>query len=177
MFMNRIAITIAAPLLLLPACAADTTAPSAVADIELGAAAAPIYREVYEGSWDLADVYWGFECDGEESELIAMSGEIRHRLQLLEDAAGGFHVTAHQFSHNVRGVGVDSGEEFRVKEMAHETFNDNGMGQLGSFTGRVTLTGRDSGRGFVYTLMGRYVINANDELVVHRDAESYTCTI
>jgi hypothetical protein len=177
MSMNRTMIAIAAPLLVLAACAADTTAPGATADAQLAAATQPVYRAVYQGAWTLDGVYWGFECEGQESELIAMTGEIRHRLQLLEDGAGGFHVTAHQLSHNVGGVGLDSGEQFRVQEMAHETFNDNGMGRLGSFTGRVTLTGRDSCRGFIYTLVGRFVINANDELVVEREAESFTCTI
>lgn len=168
-----------------PACDANPTSPvtgpaASAAMTEAAPAVSTmgegVERRVYEGVWDLSDVYWGFECEGSESELIDMEGGVRHRLVMLEDAAGGFHAAFQAQSVNLYGVGVDSGEEYRARELEHESWNDQ-MERGGTYTTRITLEGRDSGRGFLYTARGSFHVNANGEVVVETFDESFTCTI
>ena len=86
-------------------------------------AASAAQRTVEESLYDLSDSVFRFACsdDGEplpidEGEAVRLEGNIFERLSVLYDGAGGLHYTLDTMPVGMRGVGLTSGEEFRVSE-------------------------------------------------------------
>src|SRR5688572_9697769 len=80
-------------------------------------------RTVYESLYDFDGSYFVFACTPEgdplpidQGEPIRMEGKLFERITVLLKGNGEYHYTEHTMPVGMRGVGVDSGEEFRVTE-------------------------------------------------------------
>jgi hypothetical protein len=172
----RSALSLSAILAVLSACADSPTQPDVAGALDTSRAEA-VTRDVTEEFYHLADTYVQFECeDGSASELIAMEGFIFARATFIQDAAGGFHFREHWMPVGLKGVGVDTGEHYRVKESQHSSAN-KAMGQAGMYREAFTIVGKDSGSMFKMVVSGRYIVNANGEIVVEKGHARYECVL
>lgn len=128
---------------------------------------------------DLAEVYLHFACtesgqyDEYAGELVRLTGVVRERAVLVQLPSGGWHATWQTWP-MVTGRGVDTGEEFRVRE--HDSgVTNQAMGAAGRFRYDLRLRGVDTGRTFSMVFSGSFTLNANGEFVVERDRESIAC--
>ena len=164
--------------ILLAACGETPLQPTPRSPRTPSAAVAPTERTVDERLYDLGDIptLTRIECaDGSASELVRLEGMIFERTTYLKDATGAYHVTRHTMPIGVRGVGEQSGEEYRVREADQGTYNQTAMGATGSFRQTLVLVGRDSGSSFRMVFFGSYAVNANGELVVDRSELRLEC--
>jgi hypothetical protein len=133
-------------------------------------------RFVQETFYDLTDSYTAIECDnGQASELIALEGKIFERFVFQFNPGGGVHVSIHTMPVGVRGVGVESGEEYRVQEQEHAAYNSSVMGGVGNYRQTVKIVGRTSGARYTLVGRGHYTVNANGELSAVRDTLVLEC--
>lgn len=152
---------------------AVTTAPARPASLSQGGGAE---RFVEEALYDLSDTFAGFECaDGFVSELIELEGQIYERWSAVHNPAGGYRAMLHTMPIGLRGIGTESGDEYRVKEQFRATVNQSPMGMTGTFRSKVSFVGGIPTRTFELTIKGHWTMNANGEWVVERDTESAVC--
>ena len=175
-------ITMFAAIVALAACdgsGAGPTAPSgpgAGPTQPVSSTAAGSERLLEESLYDMSDSYVELTCeDGQPGELIALHGQLYERFTVLYTAAGGFHVGYHTMPVGLGGTGTVSGEEFRVKEQDHGSYNQTLMGATGAYRQVFSFVGRTSGRSFKMSVRGRYTVNANGELTVSRDKAVLVC--
>lgn len=146
--------------------------------LEPSASSSGAQRQTYDSVTEYDGAYWGYACDGVDSELIAMEGVIRHRVTYLEDGSGGWHYDYQMLSHSLRGVGVESGDVFHAVEVSHESSLHNvpEMGQHDGIIINAKLVG-PGGRGFTYMANGKFGIDANGQIVVDIWREGYSCEL
>ena len=133
-------------------------------------------RWVEERLFDVAGSLFGVECaDGRVSELVELEGQIFERFTVVANPAGGYHAVYHTMPIGLRGTGVDSGEEFRVKLQDHGSFGQTTAGLVGTYRQVLILVGQTSGREFSLVVRGHYTINANGEIVVDRENLAADC--
>ena len=133
-------------------------------------------RSIDEALYDLSGSFTQIECEnGQSSELIELEGQIFERFTVMLDPSGGFHASYHTMPVGLQGVGVVSGEQYRVKEQDHGAFTQTLTGLVGSYRQAVRLVGRASGRSFSMIVRGHYTINANGEITVEREKAIFTC--
>ena len=133
-------------------------------------------RFVQESFYDLTDSYTAIECDnGQASELISLEGQIFERFVFQYNPGGGVHVSLQTMPVGVRGVGVESGEEYRVKEQEHALYNSSVMGGVGNYRQTVKIVGRSSGARYTLVGRGHYTLNANGQLTAVRDSLVLEC--
>ena len=164
--------------ILLAACGETPVQPAPRSARTASATVAPTERTVEERLYDLGDIptLTRIECaDGSASELVRLEGSIFERTVYLVDATGAYHVSRHTMPIGVRGVGEESGEEYRVREAERGTYTQTAMGATGSFRQTLRLVGRDSGSSFLLVFSGHYAVNANGELVVDRSELRLEC--
>jgi hypothetical protein len=75
----------------------------------------------------------------------------------------------------LRGVGVDSGEEFRVTERDHAVSNQHRAGGTGTYRQVLKLVGKDTQRTFWLVFSGYYMISKDGSVTVTRDKERIVC--
>jgi hypothetical protein len=162
------------------ALAACDAAPTEVQDPPLAFAAAE--RIVEESLYDLSGVQFAFACsdDGEElpidqGELIAIEGQIYEKITLLRDGKGEYHYTLHTMPVGLRGVGVESGEEFRVTERQHQVSNSLELSGSGTYRQELKMVGKDTKRTFWLVTSGFYRIDHDGNTAVTRDRERVVC--
>ena len=175
---NRIPLLVA--MIALAACErSDTpTAPATLGAIPTAAQsnAAGAERSVAEWLYDVAGSLIGVECtDGRLSELVELQGQIFERFTVVSNPAGGYHTVYHTMPIGLRGTGVESGEEFRVKWNDHGSWGQTTMGLVGTYRQVLKLVGDASGRSFSLIVRGHYTINANGEIVVDREKLAADC--
>jgi hypothetical protein len=179
--MKRIArsLSFLAVVTVLAACDASPLEPSVTSDSPRSASLSQgngAERFVDEALYDLSDIFAGFECaDGTVSELIELEGQIYERWSAVFNPAGGYHATLHTMPIGLRGIGTESGEEYRVKEQFHVTVSQSPMGMTGTFRSKVSLVGGVPKQTFELTIKGHWTMNANGEWVVERDTLSGVC--
>jgi hypothetical protein len=139
-------------------------------------------RTVDESLYDLTGVYFAFSCSAEgeslpdhEGELVLMEGQIYERMTLLQDAVGEYHYTLHTMPVGLRGIGVTSGEEFRVIERDHAVANQRLAAGNGSYRQELKMVGRETRRTFWMVASGFYRISANGDVLVERDTLRTEC--
>ena len=138
-------------------------------------------RTVEESLYDLTDSHFAFSCDANgnplesgEGELVRIEGQIFERAMLVRDATGEFHFTMHSMPVNLRGVGVESGERFRVVERDKVVANQRGLANSGSYNATLKLVG-ETGRTFWLRFSGSYRLGNDGELVRERNTETIVC--
>ena len=139
-------------------------------------------RTVFENLYDMSGSYYSFACseDGEpvpetDGELIEIEGLIYERLVSLIDATGKLHYRMSSMPVGLRGVGVTSGEEFRIKEAGHATGTQQLAGGTGSYAGQLKMVGADTHRTFWMMYSGHYNIAPDGTVRVSRDRLGTVC--
>jgi hypothetical protein len=148
-------------MLLMSACSEVPTEPAT--ELELQAAT------VTTTTWveDMAGTVYQLECEpGVKGEPVALSGQIVYRFSVVLDGTGGVHISSTGRPQGLSGVGLDSGEEYRVAEHSHESWTTSSVVSNGAYRTTLTMTGRESRQRFTVVISGHYVMNANGELVV-----------
>jgi hypothetical protein len=131
---------------------------------------------ITEGVFDLEGTVAFISCNnGAQSDQVALEGKIYDRTTWLFDPTGAVHVTYHIMPVGMRGTSVITGEEYRVKENQTGVANQRETGYTGGFRWALSLVGTASGLSILVESQARYVVNANGELVVHRDESTITC--
>ena len=169
-------ISLVAALLAVAACDRSDNSPTGPlpAASQLNASGADRYVE--EHFYDLTDSYTAIECEnGQASELIKLEGQIFERFVFQFNPGGSVHVSIHTMPVGVKGVGADSGEEYRVKEQEHASYNNSVMGGVGNYRQTVKIVGRTSGARYTLVGRGHYTVNANGELTAVRDTLELQC--
>ena len=138
-------------------------------------------RIVEEYLYELDGLYL-FPCseDGEllpdtDGELIDMDGAIYERITLTIDGSGEYHYRSNTMPIGVRGVGLISGEEFRVRESDKVAANQRLEGGTGSYREELTLVGRDTHRSYRLVSTGHYVIAADGTIKVSKGILTTEC--
>ena len=132
-------------------------------------------RYIDERFYDLSDSYTAIECnDGRASELVALQGQIFERFTFQYNPGGNVHVSVHTMPVGVKGVGAESGEEYRVKEQESAVYNSQ-MGAVGSYRQILKLVNLESRLKYSLVGGGHYTINANGEISVERDKLILKC--
>ena len=141
-----------------------------------------VERTVEEALYDLSGSFFTFSCsdDGEplsdgDGELIELEGHVYERITYQTDAAGGIHFRLNTMPVGLRGVGVDSGEEFRIRESEFFVASQRLAGNAGSFRQELELTGRDTHRTYSMVSKGHYVIGADGTIKVSRESVQRNC--
>ena len=147
-------------------------------------AASAAQRTVQESLYDLSDSVFRFACsdDGEllpidEGEAVRMEGKIFERLSVLYDGAGGYHYMLDTMPVGMRGIGLTSGEEFRVSESSHTVANNRLAGGVGAYRQTLKMVGRDTQRTFWLVAYGNYVISAEGLIRTSRDVLRLECKV
>ena len=147
-------------------------------------AATAAQRTVQESLYDLSDSVFRFACsdDGEplpidEGEEVRMEGKIFERLSLVHDGAGGYHYTLDTMPVGMRGVGLTSGEEFRVSESSHTVANNRLAGGVGAYRQTLKMVGKDTHRTFWLVAYGNYVVSAEGLIRTSRDLLRIECKV
>lgn len=151
-------------------------------DAPSSAAAAPSLStsgatpQVVEALYDLSDVFAGIICDdGTESELIALQGQVYERWQTVFTPVGDVHSVVTTMPIDVKGIGTETGEEYRVTYHDVGAWNQRETGYAGGYRSVTKFVGVDSRVEFSIITMGRLVVNANGEYVVDRHTETGEC--
>lgn len=133
-------------------------------------------RTVFEALYDQSDSFYVFPCseDGEvipetDGELIDIEGQIYERLVFLIDGTNEYHYQMRIMPVGLRGVGVTSGEEFRITEADQRTGSQRLAGGTGSFRGHLKMIGKDTHRTFWMTYGGHYNIAPDGTVKVSRE--------
>jgi hypothetical protein len=173
----RNALAFATVALLLAACDTSPTDVTAVGDAARAPASARLERNVEEKLYDMTDSYMSARCGEDDTvELVRMEGAIYERLVWFQDGAGQYHITHHTMPVGLRGVGVDSGEEYRVAEREHATYNQLKSGFTGSYRQTLMMRGTTTGTRFYMVFRGHYVIDEENIVKVERDQLEIGCS-
>ncbi len=167
-----------AAVLLFAACDSQTSAPTAPASIAaIPSSVSPsVERTVEENLSDFSGVLTKFFCeDGTETELVALEGKLFTRTVVTINPAGAIVATSHSMPVGLRGVGVESGEEYRVKEQEHYSVSQRVIGYAGTLRDVFEMTGRESKRTFKLVTIAHFTINANGDVVVERERVRSEC--
>jgi hypothetical protein len=133
-------------------------------------------RTVFEALYDQSDSFYVFPCseDGEvipedEGELIDIEGQIYERVVFLIDGTGEYHYQMRILPVGLRGVGVISGEEFRITEADQRVGTQRLAGGTGSYRGHLKMIGAETRRTFWMTYGGHYNIAPDGTVKVTRE--------
>src|SRR5262245_33379487 len=134
-------------------------------------------RIVEESIYDLSDSYTSISCvDGQESELVALEGQVYEKFTLLF-TPNGIHLLYNTMPVGLRGIGTVSGEEYRVKEQDHGSFGqpNASAGAVGTYREMYSLVSRTSGKSFKLVVKGHYTMKPNLEFIVNRERVTTVC--
>ena len=139
-------------------------------------------RTVFEALYDQSDSFYVFPCSEEgevipesDGELIDMEGQIYERLVFLIDGTHEYHYQMRIMPVGLRGVGVTSGEEFRVTEADQRIGSQRLAGGTGSYRGHLKMIGKETRRTFWMTYGGHYNIAPDGTVKISRDDLSAEC--
>ena len=141
-----------------------------------------VERSVDQALYDVTGSFFVFACtdDGEvlpidQGEQVEMQGQVFERVTYMMDGAGGYHFLYHTMPVGLRGIGVTSGEEFRVIERDHGVANQRYAGVVGRYRQEFKMVGRDTGRTFWFVFSGTYLIGQDGTVKRYRDTETVQC--
>jgi hypothetical protein len=160
--------------LAIPACALFLSSGIVDAQQEQGSNGAE--RTVFETLYDQSDSFYVLPCseDGElipeaEGELIDVEGHIFERVVFLIDGTNEYHYQMRIMPVGLRGVGVTSGEEFRITEADQRVGSQRLAGGTGSYQGQLKMVGKNTHRTFWMMYGGHYNIAPDGTVKISRD--------
>jgi len=161
---------------ILAACDGQPTAPASASIATPTSVASSVERTVESYISSFEGVLAGFICeDGTTSELVALEGQLFTRNTVSVNPTGTYHVTSHSMPIGLRGVGVETGQEYRVKEQEHMAVTQAETGYSGTLRNVFVLTGRESMETFKLVTIARYVVTPQGEIVIERQKERWEC--
>ncbi|HEY8507398.1 MAG TPA: hypothetical protein VIL32_03510 [Steroidobacteraceae bacterium] len=130
---------------------------------------------VFEGD----TLYFFCERDGQDivSEPIALWGQVRERITFTLLPSGGFHASYKVLGNNLRGIGVESGTEYKVTERANSVNNFTTMREGASYRTVFEVSSNKLGKSMRIVDSGKFALNANGELVVERESFKQECNL
>ena len=177
-FVRRLPLAAAAALLL-GACADLPTASPATGAPRLDVAGDNgalryTYDELYEFT---GDSYVQFTCfDGTESEPVQLFGQIFERYTFMRTPSGQLQYVSSTMPVGLYGVGLESGQEYRVveREQSSVHYDEDGKGG-GSLHETISLRARDTHETFGITYLVRWKFAESGDMIVNRWKELETC--
>jgi hypothetical protein len=177
-FVRRLPLAAAAALLL-GACADLPTASPAAGAPRLDVAGDNgalryTYDELYEFT---GDSYVRFTCfDGTESEPVQLFGQIFERYTFMRTPSGQLQYVSSTMPVGLYGVGLVSGQEYRVveREQSSVHYDEDGKGG-GSLHETISLRARDTHETFGITYLVRWKFAESGDMIVNRWKELETC--
>jgi hypothetical protein len=172
-------LSLAAVTLLLGACADAPTAPIAsaprldVAGDEKGAQRYT-YDELYEFG---GDSYVQFTCeDGTESEPVQLFGQIFERYTFMQTPSGRLQYVSSTMPVGLYGIGLVSGQEYRVVEREHYSvrYDEDDQGG-GSLHETILLRATDTHETFGITYLVQWRFAGSGDMIVNRWKELERC--
>jgi hypothetical protein len=160
----------------------DASPTASAGDAPLQASAGGAERWVDESFYDVTDSFVEFACDEfgnhieDGGELVRLRGGIYSSFVATITPSGNVLVNYHTMPVGLGGTGVDSGEEFRVKEAEHGHFTLTDVGATTPYRFRLTLAGRDTGRRMTVVFKGMLRIDDRG-VVVEREREYVECRV
>ena len=172
-------LSLAAATLLLGACADGPAAPTVASAPRLDLAGENgAQRYTYDELYDFGgDSYVHFTCeDGTESEPVQLFGQIFERYTFMRTPSGGLHYVSSTMPVGLHGIGLVSGQEYRVVEREHSSvhYDENDVGG-GSLHETVTLRAQDTHETFGITYLVQWRFAGSGEMIVNRWKERETC--
>ena len=148
---------------LLAGCADEPLSPAAS---EVPAAAAALASEsngvervIEERLTNLDGLHVQVACeDGRASELVALEGMVYVRETVTMTPSGNIIAQSHSMPVGVRGVGVESGHEYRIKEQNHYTVSQREVGYSGTNRYVFEMTNRVTREKFKLAVISHVVI-------------------
>ena len=141
-------------------------------------------REVREALYDMTGSTFIFACSPEgeplpitDGEEVLIEGQVFERIVYKTDGADGVHFTLNTMPVGLRGIGLLSSEEFRVKETERFGASQQLPRNTGSYRQELKMTGTETGRTFWMVFSGSYVIGADGEVKRTRDRERIECKV
>jgi hypothetical protein len=138
-------------------------------------------REVVVDTMDFTGSLQAIPCsnetDGAYTELMEMEGLIITRSQVIRDEAGGYHYSSQWMPVGLRGIGVESGAEYRIAERENINFNSSTMRDGSTFRYVIRWSAPDLGTRGTWEVMSHYTVNANGELVRENSEVRVSCTL
>jgi hypothetical protein len=133
-------------------------------------------REVREEIYDLAGSVVMLPC-GEHgaTEEVAIEGKIFSKVQWISDAAGGLHITSSWMPIGIRGIGLESGAEYRISERENSVHNGTPMSATNAYRYTLNWQAQELGTRGTWTIESKVIVNANGEYVVERGEVSASC--
>jgi len=169
----------AAAALLLGACADTPTAPAATSAPQLNVAGENgAFRYTHDELYDFAgDSYTQFTCeDGTESEPIQLFGQLFERYTFMQTPSGRVQYVSSTMPVGMYGVGLVSGQGYRVVEReqmtVHYDENDKGGGSLHE---TLILRAKDTRETFGITYLVQWRFAGPGDMIVNRWKELETC--
>ena len=162
----------------LAACESQPTAPAASPSVSPlpTKAASSVERTVETSLSSFEGVLTQFICeDGTTSELIALEGELFTRNTTTLNPSGTYTLTSHSMPVGVRGVGLESGQEYRVYEQTHYAVSQRDVAYSGTYRNVILLRGRESMEAFKLVTIAHYVVTPDGRVVVERQTVHSEC--
>jgi hypothetical protein len=168
-----------AAVLLLGACADAATAPTAVGAPRLAVVGENGARRFTQDElYDFGgDGVVQFTCeDGTQSEPVQLFGTLFERYTFTQTPSGGLHYLSSTMPVGLHGVGVVSGQEYRVVERAHSAahYDEDDQGG-GSLHETLILRARDTRETFGITYLVQWRFAGSGDMTVNRWKERETC--
>lgn len=104
-----------------------------------------------------------------------MEGGIYERTMSVRDGKEDPHFRIHTMPVGLRGIGVDSGEEFRATESIHQVSNTFRLRETGSYRHEIKLVGKRTQRTWWLITSGMYRIDADGRTAISQDTEKLVC--
>ena len=138
-------------------------------------------RIAEESVYDYTGSFTSFPCDENgdplelgEGELIALEGQVYERSMLVRSAVDDYHFTVHTMPVGFRGVGVTSGENFRVDEREQLVVNQRAHANNGAYHSTLKIVG-ETGRTFWLRYTYNYRLDSDGALHRERTDSSFVC--
>ena len=177
-YIRRVArIPLLALVALLGACDSQSAEPTAPASAKIPSSSTRrVERRVDERESDMEGVLTRFICDdGTETELVALEGKLFIRDVVSVLPSGGYHVTTHTMAVGLRGIGTESGHEYRVREQNHFAVSQRVIGYAGTSRTVFELYNRQTMQTYKLVQVNHYTTNANGEIVIEREQVRAEC--
>ena len=177
----RTAASLAALMLLATACSDSPVAPEAApraATTALRAFANGAQSEVRVSTYDLEGSLVSYTCEGEEEgahELVELSGQVIEKETWSWLPTGALHLRLTSMGSGLRGVGTETGDEYRYVEDEKIVYNDTPMTTTSFFGSTVRLINQRTKQGLTLIQHARFVVNANGDVTIERFGQTVRC--
>jgi hypothetical protein len=125
---------------------------------------------------DMTGVTYQIDCGPSfQTEGVVLQGQIVYRFNVVVDGRGGVHISSGARPVGLRGVGLETGQQYRVSEHSHESWLTAPTVTMGSYRSTLTMVGVESKQRFTVVHSGLFVLNAEGELTVARGDDQVEC--